>query len=105
MYQQVKSVYYILPYIHDMNINYADVIRTIKTDMERELIKKFPQNRNVYFEVLKPTKEELTELVEEYKMLDGRYYYNGEFKSREFLEEKFKTRDYKIYMYAEVKTL
>jgi hypothetical protein len=102
MYQQVKSVYYIPDTLHDMNISYADAIRAIKEEMEYELIKKFPKNRNVYFEVCKPTKEELAELVEHYKLLDGRYYYAGEFKSREFLEEKLKTRDYKIYMYAEV---
>ena len=102
MYQRVKSIYYIPDTLHDMNISYADAIKTIKEEMEYELIKKFPKNRNVYFEVVKPTQEELTELVEHCKMLDGRYYYAGEFKSREFLEEQLKTRDYKIYMYAEV---
>ena len=102
MYQQVKSVYYIQPYLHDMNISYADAIKSIKQEMEQELIRKYPCNKNVYFEVCKPTKDELTELVEHYKLLDGSYYYAGEFKSREYLEELFKTRDYKIYMYAEV---
>lgn len=102
MYNKVKSVYYIPDTLHDMNISYADAIKTIKEEMEYELIKKFPNNRNVYFEVLKPTKPELAMMVEERKMLDGRYYYDGEFKSREYLEELFKTRDYKIYMYAEV---
>ena len=101
MYQQVKSIYYIQDTLHDMNISYANAIKSIKEEMEYELIKKFPKNKNVYFEVCKPTKEELTELVERYKLLDGRYYYDGEFKSREYLEELFKTRDYKIYMYAE----
>ena len=72
MYQRVKSIYYIPDTLHDMNISYADAIKTIKEEMEYELVKKFPKNRNVHFEVVKPTKEELTELVEHCKMLDGR---------------------------------
>ena len=102
MYNQVKLVYYIPDTLHDMNISYADAIKSIKQEMEQELTRKFPCSKNVYFEVLKPTKPELAMMVEERKMLDGRYYYDGEFKSREYLEELFKTRDYKIYMYAEV---
>ena len=102
MYQQVKLIYYIPDTLHDMNISYADTIKSIKQEMEQELIRKYPCSKNVYFEVLKPTKPELELMVEERKMLDGRYYYDGEFKSREYLEELFKTRDYKIYMYAEV---
>lgn len=102
MYQQVKSVYYIQPYLHDINISYADVIKAIKDKMRHDLDKEYPCNKNVYFEVLKPTKPELAMMVEERKMLDGRYYYDGDFRSREYLEELFKTRDYKIYMYAEV---
>ena len=57
----------------------------------------------VYFETQKASDRELYESVEYFKRADGRYHYNGEFVSRERLENELAQLDAMLTMTAWIK--
>ena len=100
----VRAIQIIPAYIDPSIMDYDGYIIALKQRMVHDLLRDFPSMiyNNISFEICKADSFELIHLVEEFKLLDGRYMYNGEFVSRGFLAEKLANRDYKIVMTAYV---
>lgn len=103
-YKQVKGLQFISPYIFQVNIDCEKVILGFKQHMVNDLLENFPSMdyRSITFELCKPNSHELRIWVEDFKCLDGRYHYGGDFVSREWLEKELSQKPYKITMCADV---
>lgn len=81
-----------------------DYILTIKQRMLCKMLEELPAKcyEAVCFE-FERKKAIVYEEIEFFKQADGRYIYNGDFVSREFLEKKFENLPYRIKMTVHVR--
>ena len=81
---------------------YESFIKTTKYRMVNDMMAKYPSNRYelICFDIERSDAELFEAIEVAFKRLDGRYVYNSEFVSREFLEKKFENVPYKIVLTA-----
>ena len=103
-YKKVKATQYIPPYaIECANINKETLVKELKKRILNDMVDKYEDPyHNITFTLCCPEGSELTALVEEYKTKSGTYLYQGEFVSRERLEELLADKTYKLVMEAYV---
>lgn len=101
--RKITSVKNLLPDLLRVSPDWHEMfIKTTKYRMMNELMDEYPSNRYelVCFD-FERSDAELFEAIElEFKRLDGRYIYDSEFVSREFLEKKFENIPCKIRLTA-----
>ena len=106
--KNLKKVQYVVKLLPDMAhclvANRAEMISAFKHRVLQDLLNDHPNL--VYFEasfdITKVNSAELGECVEFFKTMSGRYLYEGNFVSREFLEKELSSIDSKIVLTAKI---
>lgn len=104
--QNLKKVRYVVNLLPDMAYCLAAdrnaLISTFKHKAMQDLLDEHPNlvYLEASFEVTKVNHKELCECVEFYKTVSGRYLYEGNFVSREFLEKELSEITSKIVLTA-----
>jgi hypothetical protein len=82
----------------------ASFITSAKQRAVCDLLENYPTDYfEISFELQKPDGRELWEAVEYFRCSDGRYLYDGNIVSRNWLAEELAQLDYKLHMTAWVK--
>ena len=103
---KVQYVSKILPYLsHCLGTDVDRLILLCKQKAVHDLLEKYPSITycEISFDFQKASAAEVYESVENFKCADGRYIYNGDFVSREFLGNELSRIDAKLVMTAWIK--
>lgn len=106
--RNLKKIRYVVKLLPDMAYCLAadrdEMVSTFKHKAVQDLLDEHP--KLTYFEAIfdlqKMNKAELSESVEYFKTISGRYLYEGNFVSREYLEEELSQVTSKIVLTASI---
>ena len=95
----------LLPLAYNLKIDIEELITAEKKRAVAELFENYPTITycEISFTTQKASRSEVNEAVEYFKCRDGRYIYDGEFVSREFLEKELSQIDANLFMTAWIK--
>ena len=105
----LKKVKYVVNLLPDMAYclisDRDEMISTFKHKAIQDLLDEYPKLTyfEATFDLQKMNKAELSESIEYFKTISGRYLYEGNFVSREYLEQELSQIDSRIVMTAAIK--